>query len=429
MSSGKKILLGVTGSIAAYKALDLASRLRKKGHQVTAVMTRSACQLVGPASFESLTGNPVALELFPKQKPQQIEHISLAQWADLVLIAPATANFLGKAAHGIADDLLTTVALAATSPILIAPAMNVNMWQAQAVQENLKKLKAFGWKIIEPESGRLACGDTGKGRLASLEAIEKAIEEALYPNQQLAGVPILITAGRTEEDIDPVRTITNRSSGRMGYALAEEAAARGAKVTLITGPADLTLPDVEKVVKVRTAEQMSQAVKKHLPLNKALIMTAAVADFRPSKTSAQKIKRGSGSLDLKLEPVGDILAQASKNNKKQALLVGFALESKDLLANARKKLVSKNLDLIVANDPQTIASGNIRATLLEPNGRAVKLPLMGKPELAGVLLDKLDELFKKRSASAVAANPPEDKLRRLKESNKKRKRKANPNAR
>jgi phosphopantothenoylcysteine decarboxylase/phosphopantothenate--cysteine ligase len=402
MSSGKKILLGVTGSIAAYKALDLASRLRKKGHQVTAVMTRSACQLVGPASFESLTGNPVALELFPKQKPQQIEHISLAQWADLVLVAPATANFLGKAAHGIADDLLTTVALAATAPILIAPAMNVNMWQAQAVQENLKKLKAFGWKIIEPESGRLACGDTGKGRLASLDVIEKTIEEALYPNQQLAGVPILITAGRTEEDIDPVRTITNRSSGRMGYALAAEAQKRGARVTLITGPADLTLPDVEKVVKVRTAEQMSQAVKKHLPLNKALIMTAAVADFKPLKTSAQKIKRGSVSLDLKLEPVADILAQASKRNKKHALLVGFALESKDLLANARKKLISKNLDLIVANDPRTIASGNIRATLLEPNGRTVKLPLMGKPELAGVLLDKLDGLFKKRKADPNA---------------------------
>ncbi|MDP2807449.1 MAG: bifunctional phosphopantothenoylcysteine decarboxylase/phosphopantothenate--cysteine ligase CoaBC [bacterium] len=402
MISGKKILLGVTGSIAAYKALDLASRLRKKGHQVTAVMTRSACQLVGPASFESLTGNPVALELFPKQKPQQIEHISLAQWADLVLIAPATANFLGKAAHGIADDLLTTVALAATSPILVAPAMNVNMWQAQAVQENLKKLKAFGWKIIEPESGRLACGDTGKGRLASLETIEKAIEEALYPNQQLAGIPILITAGRTEEDIDPVRTITNRSSGRMGYALAAEAAARGAKVTLITGPADLTLPGVEKVVKVRTAEQMSQAVMKHLPLNKALIMTAAVADFKPSKISAQKIKRGSGSLNLKLEPVSDILAQAAKDNRKNAVLIGFALESQDLLANARKKLISKKLDLIVANDPQTIASDKIQATLLEPKGQAVKLPLMGKPELAGVLLDKLAELFKKRKENPNA---------------------------
>lgn len=429
MSSGKKILLGVTGSIAAYKALDLASRLRKKGHQVTAVMTRSACQLVGPASFESLTGNPVALELFPKQKPQQIEHITLAQWADLVLIAPATANFLGKAAHGIADDLLTTVAMAATSPILAAPAMNVNMWQSRAVQENLKKLKTFGWNIIEPESGRLACGDIGKGRLASLDTIEKAIEKALFPNQQLAGIPVLITAGRTEEDIDPVRTITNRSSGRMGYALAEEAEARGARVTLITGPADLTLPDVEKVVKVRTAEEMLAAVKKHLPLNKALIMTAAVADFKPSKASVQKIKRGPGSLNLKLEPVADILAQAAKDNKKNAVLIGFALESKDLMANARKKLISKKLDLIVANDPKTIASGNIQATLLEPKGQAVKLPLMGKPELAGILLDKLDELFKKRSASAVAANPPEDKLRRLKEPNKKRKRKENPNAR
>jgi len=402
MSSGKKILLGVTGSIAAYKALDLASRLRKKGHQVTAVMTRSACQLVGPASFESLTGNPVALELFPKQKPQQIEHISLAQWADLVLIAPATANFLGKAAHGIADDLLTTVALAATAPILAAPAMNVNMWQAQAVQENLKKLKSFGWKIIEPESGRLACGDTGKGRLASLDAIEKAIEEALFPNQQLAGVPILITAGRTEEDIDPVRTITNRSSGRMGYALAEEAAARGAKVTLISGPADIKPPQVHHLVKVKTAEQMSQAVKKHLPFNKALIMTAAVADFKPLKTSAQKIKRGSGTLNLKLEPVADILAQASKNNKKHAMLIGFALESKDLLANARKKLISKNLDMIVANDPKTIASGKIRATLLGADGRVSKLPLMGKTELAGVLLDKLEELFKKRKAKPNA---------------------------
>ncbi|MBI4726751.1 bifunctional phosphopantothenoylcysteine decarboxylase/phosphopantothenate--cysteine ligase CoaBC [candidate division TA06 bacterium] len=402
MSSGKKILLGVTGSIAAYKALDLASRLRKKGHQVTAVMTKSACQLVGPASFESLTGNPVALELFPKQKPQQIEHISLAQWADLVLIAPATANFLGKAANGIADDLLTTVALAATVPILIAPAMNVNMWQSRAVQENLKKLKSFGWKIIEPESGRLACGDIGKGRLASLETIEKAIQEALYPSRQLAGIPVLITAGRTEEDIDPVRTITNRSSGRMGYALAAEAEARGARVTLITGPADINPPQVHHLVKVKTVEQMSQAVKKHLPLNRALVMTAAVADFKPSKTSVQKIKRGPGTLNLKLEPVSDILAQASKNNKKHALLIGFALESQDLLANARKKLISKNLDLIVANGPKTIASGKIQATLLEPKGRAVKLSLMGKSKLAGIILDKLDELLKKREENPNA---------------------------
>jgi phosphopantothenoylcysteine decarboxylase/phosphopantothenate--cysteine ligase len=402
MSSGKKILLGVTGSIAAYKALELTSRLRKKGHQVTAVMTEAACQLVGPASFEALTGNPVALKLFPGQKPQQIEHISLAQWADLVLIAPATANFMGKAAHGIADDLLTTVAMAATAPILMAPAMNVNMWQSRAAQESLRKLRAFGWRIVEPEIGLLACGDTGKGRMASLDAIEKAVEEVLYPNQKMAGLPILITAGRTEEDIDPVRTITNRSSGRMGYALAEAAEARGARVTLITGPADIKPPQVHQLIKVKTAEQMSRAVKKHLPLNKALIMTAAVADFRPSKTSTQKIKRGPGTMNLKLEPVADILARASKDNKKQAVLIGFALESKDLLANARKKLISKKLDLIVANDPQTIASGNIRATLLEPKGQAVKLPLMGKPELAGVLLDKLDELFKKRKANPNA---------------------------
>jgi phosphopantothenoylcysteine decarboxylase / phosphopantothenate---cysteine ligase len=402
MSSGKKILLGVTGSIAAYKALELTSRLRQKGHQVTAVMTRSACQLVGPASFESLTGNPVAVELFPKQKPQQIEHISLAQWADLVLVAPATANFLGKAAHGLADDLLTTVALAATSPILVAPAMNVNMWQSRAVQENLAKLKSYGWKIIEPGSGRLACGDIGKGRLAPLDAIEQAIESALYPSRQLAGLSILITAGRTEEDIDPVRTITNRSSGRMGYSLAEEAQARGARVTLITGPADLKAPDVHRLVKVKTAGQMAAAVKKYLAQSKALIMTAAVADFKPVRVSPQKIKRGSGNLSLILEPVSDILAQAARDNRKHAVLIGFALESKDLLANARKKLVSKKLDLIVANDPKTIASEMIRATLLEPKGQAVKLPAIGKPELAGIILDKLEELLKNRKAGTNA---------------------------
>jgi len=398
MSSGKKILLGVTGSIAAYKALELTSRLRKKGYQVTAVMTEAACQLVGPASFEALTGNPVALKLFPGQKPQQIEHISLARWADLVLIAPATANFMGKAANGIADDLLTTVAMAATVPILIAPAMNVNMWQSRAVQESLRKLKVFGWRVIEPESGRLACGDTGNGRLASLEAIEKAVEEALYPNQKMAGIPMLITAGRTEEDIDPVRTITNRSSGKMGYALAAEAEARGARVTLITGPADIQPPHVHQLIKVKTAEQMSRAVKKHLPLNNALIMTAAVADFKPSKPSAQKVKRSPGTMNLKLEPVSDILAHASRNNKKHAVLVGFALESKDLLANARRKLISKKLDLIVANDASTIASDKSRAMLLEPGGKAVKLALMGKPELAGLILDKLDEVLKKRKA-------------------------------
>jgi phosphopantothenoylcysteine decarboxylase/phosphopantothenate--cysteine ligase len=395
MPAGKKILLGITGSIAAYKALELASRLRKKGFQVTGVMTRSACQLIGPASMESLTGRPVALELFPSQKPQNIEHIELAKWADLVLVAPATANFLGKAAHGIADDLLTTVVMAATVPVIVAPAMNVNMWNGRAVQENVRKVKGWGWHIIEPGEGQLACGDSGKGRLADLDLIEQEAERLLSASDDLQGVPILITAGRTEEPLDPVRVLTNRSSGKMGYALAAEARRRGAAVTLITGPADFEAPLTDKLIKVRSAAEMELAVNREIKDNKVLIMAAAVADYRPRRTSADKIKKQPKGMSLELEPVPDILAGLSKNKKPKAVLVGFALESKDLLANARRKLVEKKLDMIVVNGIEALGSEKSQVAIIEAGGGIVKLDSMSKTELAGIILDRLAAKLRK----------------------------------
>jgi phosphopantothenoylcysteine decarboxylase/phosphopantothenate--cysteine ligase len=395
MPAGKKILLGITGSIAAYKALELASRLRKKGFQVTGVMTRSACQLIGPASMESLTGRPVALELFPSQKPQNIEHIELAKWADLVLVAPATANFLGKAAHGIADDLLTTVVMAATVPVIVAPAMNVNMWNSRAVQENVRKVKGWGWHIIEPGEGQLACGDSGKGRLADLDLIEQETERLLSGSHELQGFPILITAGRTEEPLDPVRVLTNRSSGKMGYALAAEARRRGAAVTLITGPADFEAPLVDKLIKVRSAAEMEQAVNREIKDHRALIMAAAVADYRPRQSSTDKIKKQPKGMRLELEPVPDILAGLSKNKKPKAVLVGFALESKDLLDNARRKLVEKKLDMIVANGIEALGSEKSQVAIIEAGGGIVKLDSMSKTELAGIILDRLAAKLRK----------------------------------
>jgi phosphopantothenoylcysteine decarboxylase/phosphopantothenate--cysteine ligase len=395
MPPGKKILLGVTGSIAAYKALELTSRLRKKGYQVTGLMTRSACQLIGPASLESLSGRPVALELFPTQKPQNIEHIELAKWADLVLVAPATANFLGKAAHGIADDLLTTVVMAAPVPVAVAPAMNVNMWNSRVVQENVKTLKSRGWRIIEPGEGLLACGDSGKGRLADLPLIEREVESILSGSNVLQDIPILITAGRTEEPLDPVRVLTNRSSGRMGYALATEAARRGASVTLITGPADIEPPLVDKLVRVKTAAEMEQAVNREINNNKALIMAAAVADYRPRKASANKIKKQPKGMSLELEPVPDILAGLARNKGPKALLIGFALESRDLLANAKRKLAEKKLDLIVANGIPALGSEQNRAVIIEAGGKPTRLKAMAKTELAGIIMDKLAARLKK----------------------------------
>lgn len=392
-SPSQTVVLGITGSIAAYKALELVSRLRKKGINVIVVMTSSARELVGPASFESLSGNPVAVDLFPESKPQQIEHIALAQAADALAIVPATANILGKAAHGIADDLLSTVAMACTAPVVCAPAMNVNMWNSPAVQQNVKTLAARGWTMVGPESGRLACGTEGKGRLAPVEQIEAAILKALGWSDDLKGISILVTAGRTEEPIDPVRFLSNRSSGKMGYALAFAAKRRGARVTLITGPADIASPEVDEVVKVRTAEQMLAAVRAHLPRNKALIMAAAVADYRPKAFSKAKIKKSGKAPTLELSENPDILTYASEHKKAGTILVGFALETDDLIANAMKKLKAKGLDLIVANDAGALSSEESNAVIIPKKGKPVHCGPQPKQDLARTILDAVAKLI------------------------------------
>lgn len=394
MTNAPNIVLGVTGSIAAYKALDLTSRLKKKGCDVTVIMTGNACKLVGPASFEALSGNPVALDLFPVSKPQNIEHISLAQLADVLAIVPASANFIGKTAAGIADDLLTTVALAVKAPVLFAPAMNVNMWENRIVQQNVKRLVENGWKMVPPESGQLACGTVGSGRLAQVEKIENEILSLLGWKDDYRDIPLIITAGRTEEPWDPVRYLSNRSSGRMGMALAEQAARRGARVTLISGPADVPAPEVFKHITVDTAAQMSQAVLKELPNNRALIMAAAVADYAPKNIAPGKIKKKhGGDITLILKKNPDIIQLAALKRRPGTVLVGFALETGDMIANARKKLIAKKMDLIVANPASTLSSQDIKAVIIAKNGKTSKLSAMSKRKLAGMILDRTIKLI------------------------------------
>ncbi|MRR51741.1 MAG: bifunctional phosphopantothenoylcysteine decarboxylase/phosphopantothenate--cysteine ligase CoaBC [Rhodocyclaceae bacterium] len=386
------VVLGVTGSIAAYKALDLVSRLRKKDIAVIVAMTRSARELVGPASFESLSGNPVAVDLFPRSKPQQIEHIALADAADVLAVAPATANIIGKAAAGIADDLLSTVIMACRAPVVCAPAMNVNMWNSAAVRQNVRTLSGRGWTMVGPAQGRLACGTEGKGRLAPVEQIEAAILEALGWKDDLKGVPVLVTAGRTEEPVDPVRYLSNRSSGKMGYALARAAMLRGARVTLITGPADAAPPAVDALVRVRTADQMLAAVKSHLPGNRALVMAAAVADYKPKHAAAAKIKKSGRATALDLAENPDILKYASQHKKAGTVLVGFALETDALVANATKKLRSKGLDLIVANGAAALGSDDNEAILIRKGGKPVRCGRQSKQDLARAVLDQVSTL-------------------------------------
>ncbi len=391
----RTVLLGVTGSIAAYKALELASRLRQRGLNVVAVMTGAACRLVGPASFESLTGNPAARELFPERRPQEIEHIALAEMADVLAVVPATANFLAKAAHGIGDDLLSTVVLAAKSPRLVAPAMNVGMWENPVVQENLNKLKAGGWRVVDPEEGFLACGTSGAGRLAKVERIEASILELLVQGDMLAGEAVLITAGRTEEPWDPVRFLSNRSSGKMGFALARAARDQGARVTLVAGQADAAPPPVDRLIKVRTADEMRQAVMRELPGNRALIMAAAVADFRPGKAQAAKIKRTGKRVVLELVPNPDIVAEAARRKKKGTVVAGFALETDNLKANALKKLRAKGLDMIVANEASALGSDRNRGVILFSNGKSERIPESSKDGFAATVIDRLARLLSK----------------------------------
>ena len=387
----KNILLGVSGGIAAYKAAELVRLLVKAGATVRAVMTKNAQEFITPLTLQSLSGNPVATDTFDLTQESEIGHIRLADTANLVLIAPATANILAKIAHGIADDLLSTLLLVTRAPVVIAPAMNVHMYAHPATQENLKTLQRFGHHVIEPAEGELACGYEGKGRLAEPEQIVECVEATLT-KKDLQGEHVIVTAGPNCEPIDPVRFITNRSTGKMGFALARIAHQRGAEVTLVSGPTALAAPFGVRLCSVRTALEMQQAVLAHYPRATIVVSAAAIADYRPAQTATQKIKKKDGDFSIPLARNPDILAGLGQD-KGSRLLVGFATETEDVLHNAERKLHSKNLDMIVANDVTQEGAGfagdtNI-VTLLDRTGQQEPLPLMSKDAVAHAVYDRL----------------------------------------
>lgn len=385
------IVLGVSGGIACYKAVELVRLLVKEGFAVHVVMTRGAMEFVTPLTFQTLSGRPVLTETFSLTQESEIGHINVADSADLFVIAPATANIIGKMAAGIADDLLTTILLATQAPILVAPAMNIHMYAHPILQENLRKLRRIGYHLLEPDEGYLACGYEGKGRLPDPEKILEAVH-GLLRMKDFAGEKILITAGPSREPLDPVRYISNRSSGKMGYALARAALRRGAQVVLVSGPTALQAPAGARVVAVNTASEMHAATLREFAGCTTVIMAAAVSDYRPAQAARKKIKKGSTAVQVCLEPNPDILKElgAIKNGK---FLVGFAAETEDLAVNATKKLQAKNLDMIVANDV-TLAGGGFDsdtniAAILDRSGATRTLPLMTKDELADEILDHI----------------------------------------
>jgi len=395
MLSNKTIVLGITGSIAAYKAAEIASQLTQAGAKVNVILTEEAVRFISPVTFRAITGRPVVTEMFDLASEFSIEHVSLAKVADIVVIAPATANIISKLAAGIADDMLCCTVLATKAPVVIAPAMETNMYNNPVTQDNLHKLKVRNFVIIGPTTGWLASGKKGLGRLADINDIIGGIRQVLERSGDLAAKHIVVTAGGTQEPIDPVRYISNRSSGKMGYALAEAARDRGAKVTLVTAPASLPEPVGVNVVKVSTAKEMNRAVEKATRQADALVMAAAVADYRPTKAAKDKIKKGEAGLTLKLECTPDILGSVKGNFIK----VGFAAESSNLVENAKQKLKKKGLDVIVANDITASDSGfgadTNRVTIIDRTGKIDNLPLLTKREVAERVLDRLVEFLPK----------------------------------
>lgn len=392
MLAGKNITVGITGGIAVFKAVQLVSALASAQAQVRVIMTRAAQEFVNPLTFQTLSGHPVYTDLFAKISDAPVQHIELATGSDLIVLAPTTANVIGKMANGIADDLLSTVLMAATVPVLICPAMNVNMYNNPIVQQNMEKLRRLGYRFIEPGVGRLACGTEGRGRLADQDAIMDEIKAVFFAVADLRGLTVMVTAGPTAEPIDPVRYLTNKSSGKMGYALADAAARRGARVQLISGPVALEPPAGVEITRVETAKEMHTAVMDRFAQVDAVIMSAAVADYKPKMVAEQKIKKHAQALTLELEKNPDILAGLGKIKTNQ-LLIGFAAETEDLDKNAGLKVQNKNLDFLVANDVTLPGAGfgtdtNI-AKLVFPGGRIVSLPLMDKFALANQILDQL----------------------------------------
>lgn len=391
----KCVVIGVTGGIAVYKALDVISALRKKDIEVHVIMTESASKFVNPLTFQSISQNMVVTDMFAEPKAWEIQHISLAQKADLMLIAPATANVIGKISNGIADDMLSTTVMATKAKVLIAPAMNTNMYQNPIVQNNISKLKDFGYKFIEPASGRLACGDIGIGKLADVNTIvERVIEELEDKEQDLLGKKVLVSAGPTIAPIDPVRYITNRSTGKMGYAIAKEARNRGAEVILVSGPTNLEPPKNVKIINIKTNEEMKKEILQNFEWADIVIKSAAVADYKPKEYSKEKIKKGEGDLNICLTRDNDILKSLGEIKTHQ-VLVGFAAESNNVLENAERKLKNKNLDFIVANDITSSDTGfgseDNKVVILSKNNEKLELEKMSKKEVASNIFDMILE--------------------------------------
>jgi len=399
MLMGKEILLGVTGGIAAYKAVELLREMTKRGANVHVIMTENAKRFVTPLTFQTLSGNPVLHEMFRLLEGSKIGHVAMSDIADLMVIAPATANIIGKIANGIADDLLSTMVMAMDVPVLFAPSMNVKMWQSSFVQYNVERLKAYGYHFVGPSEGDLACGSKGRGRLAEIPEILEKIED-IFTEKDFKGKRVLVTAGPTLEPLDPVRYLTNRSTGKMGFALAKMARRRGAEVLLITGPNYLTLPRNDiKIITVNSAREMYEAVMDNFEDYHVIIKAAAVADFRPKDTLAEKIKKTNGTYLLELEQNPDILKELGKRKGKR-ILVGFAAETSSLMEHAEAKLREKNLDLIVANDVTQPGAGfgvdtNI-VRIIDSRGKVRNLPLLSKDEVANIVLDQVLKIIKKR---------------------------------
>ena len=389
---GKTIVLGVTGSIAAYKMAGVASTLIKKGANVHVLMTKNATNFINPITFETLTNHKCLVDTFDRNFQFDVEHVSIAKQADLVLIAPASANVIGKIANGIADDMLTTTIMACTCTKLVSPAMNTNMYNNPIVQDNIKKLENYGYVMIEPECGRLACGDVGAGKLPSEEVLVESIEKHLCPEQDMVGLNVLVTAGPTVEAIDPVRFISNHSSGKMGYAIANDAARRGANVTLISGPVSVkALPQV-KVIDVVSAKDMFEAVKDNFKTQDIVVKAAAVADYTPVVVADNKIKKSDEDMCIKVKRTEDILKYVSENRTENQYICGFSMETENLFENSRAKLEKKKLDMIAANSLKVEGAGfgvDTNVITLITKDDMIKLPLMSKAEVAGEILSQI----------------------------------------
>ena len=399
MLKNKVVVVGVTGSIAAYKSAQLVSDLVKEGCEVHVIMTKNALNFINPITFETLTGRKCLVDTFDRNFEYSVTHVSLSQKADVFMIAPASANIIGKIANGIADDMLSTMVMAAKCPVLIAPAMNKYMFMNSIVQENIEKLKRHGYKIISPAVGRLACNDTGIGKLPDVDILIEHIKHEIANEKDYKGLKVLVTAGATQESLDPVRYITNHSTGKMGYAIAQAASERGAEVTLVSGEANIKPPVFAELIKVKSAEDMFNAVKENLSESDAVIMAAAVADYTPDTYSNEKIKKSDSDMSISLKRTKDILKYAGENKRDKQVICGFSMETENLLENSRKKLEKKNCDIIAANSIKEKGAGfgtDTNIITLITKDSVYELDKMSKYDAANIILDRIKQIFSEK---------------------------------